>query len=384
MISYDPIRAGRYEKQHDGFRAFIPEPLPPNPRIRLTSNLLNALSQAEHSLARLNGSILTVTDSDKFVSMYIRHEAVLSSTIDGANIRLLDLIAAEAQISTSKYSNDLQEIQNYITVLERSPDKFDTVQSLTSSAREIHKQILQYKNETKLDLGKFRTKQSWIGPAGCTVHDATFVPPPPELVKPQMQSLDQFFATDIGIPPLIKIGLIHVQFENIHPFLNGNGRVNRLLLTLLLNKNKLVEKPVLNLSWFFNRYNREYYDSLQSVRDDGNWEVWLLFFLKAVAQVGKHAALTIRRILETQEENRRMINDNLGRLAVNGHRLLDRLYEFPFVSVNDVRELTGTTFASANALVMRMVECGLLREYTQRHRNRRYLFYSYVELFKER
>ena len=335
-------------------------------------------------MARLNGSILTLPDSDHFVSMYVRHEAVLSSTIDGADIRLLDLIAAEAHISTSKYGNDLQEIQNHISVLERGPDNFDAVKSLTSKVREIHKQLLQHKNESSLILGEFRTKQSWIGPVGCTVHDATFVPPPPELVKPQMQALDQFVETDIGLPPLVKIGLIHAQFENIHPFLEGNGRVSRLLLSLLLHKSKLVEKPVLNLSWFFNRYNREYHESLQSVRDDGNWEDWLLFFLKAVAQVGKHAAITVRRILETREENRRMINDNLGRLAANGHRLLDRLYEFPFVSVNEVRELTGTTFASANALVMRMVECGLLREFTQRHRNRRYLFYNYVELFKER
>jgi len=384
LTSNDSTRAGRYEKQSQGFRAFIPEPLPPNPRMRLTGNLLNALSQAEHSLARLNGSILTLTDSDKFVSMYIRHEAVLSSTIDGADIRLLDLIAAEAHISTSKYSNDMQEIQNYIAVMERAPDNVDAVQSLTSNVRAIHKQMLQHKNESHLCLGEFRTKQSWIGPVGCTVHDATFVPPPPELVNSQMQALDQFFATDIGLPPLVKIGLIHAQFENIHPFLEGNGRVSRLLLSLLLHKSKLVEKPVLNLSWFFNRYNREYHDSLQSVRDGGNWEDWLLFFLKAVTQVGKHAAITVRRILETREENRQMINNNLGRLAASAHRLLDRLYEFPFVSVNEVRDLTGTTFASANALVVRMVECGLLREYTQRHRNRRYLFYSYVELFKER
>ena len=384
MTSYDSTRAGRYEKQSQGFRAFIPEPLPPNPRIRLTSALLSAHSKAEHTLDRLNGAVLTLPDSDQFVSMYIRHEAVLSSTIDGAEIRLLDLIAAEAGISMSKRSSDMQEIQNYISVMERCLELFDASQSLTSSARELHKQILQHKNESNLVLGDFRTKQSWIGPVGCTVHEAVFVPPPPELVKPHMQALDEFFATEIGLPPLVKIGLIHAQFENIHPFLNGNGRVSRLLLALLLNRSKLVEKPVLNLSWFFNRYNREYHDSLQSVRDSGNWEDWLLFFLKAVTQVGKHAAITVRRILETREENRQMINNNLGRMAASAHRLLDRLYEFPFVSVNEVRDLTGTTFASANALVVRMVECGLLREYTQRHRNRRYLFYSYVELFKER
>ncbi|MYD46526.1 MAG: Fic family protein [Gammaproteobacteria bacterium] len=349
----------------------------------MTGRLLNALSKAEHSLDRLNGSIFTLPDPDKFVSMYIRHEAVLSSKIDGADIGLLDLIAAEAHISTSKNSHEIHEIRNYITVMKRDFGQIDTDQSFPSTARETHRLILHHKNRSNLNLGEFRTQQSWIGPPGCSVHDAKFVPPPPDLVKPQMQAIDQFAATDIGLPPLVKIGLIHSQVENIQPFLNGNGRVNRLLLALLLHKSKLVEKPVLNLSWFFSRYNREYHESLQSVREDGNWEEWLSFFLKAVAQVGKHAAITVRRILETREENRRMINDTIGRLAANGHRLLDRLYEFPFVSVNEVRELTGTTFASANALVSRMVECGLLREYTHRHRNRRYLFYNLVELFKE-
>ena len=384
MTDCDSTRADNYEKQSQGYRAFIPKPLPPNPRVRLTSTLLNALSQAEHSLARLNGSILTLPDADTFVAMYIRHEAILSSTIDSVEVRLLDLLAAEAQISKGRFSKDMQEIQNYISILELGPDIFDADRSLTSNVKELHKMMLQQNHEPNLPVDGFRTKQSWIGPEGCTVYDATFVPPPPELVKPQMQALDQFVSTDVGLPLLIKIGLIHAQFENIHPFQKGNGQVSRLLLALLLNKSKLVEKMVLNLSWFFSRYQREYYDSLQSVRDNGNWEDWLLFFLKAVSQVGKHSAITVRRIVETREENRRLINDHLGRQAANGHRLLDRLYAFPFVSVNEARELTGTTFASANALVLRLVECGLLREYTQRHRNRRYLLYNYIELFKER
>ena len=384
MTSDYSTRAGCYEKQSKGFYAFVPAPLPPNPRIRLTNTLQNALSQAEQYLERLNGSILTLPDSDKFVHMYIRHEAVVSSKIDGMDIRLLGLIAAEARISTSRNRNELQEIQNYITIMKHGFEKFNAHQSFPSIAREIHRHVLQHKNESILNLGKFRTEQNWIGSAGCGVDDAIFVPPPPDVLTTQMQALDQFVATDVGLPPLLKIGLIHSQFENIHPFLHCNGRVNRLLLVLLLRRYKLVEKPVLNLSWFFNRYNREYHDRLQSVRDYGNWENWLLFFLNAVAQVGKHAAITVRRIAETREENRRVINEHLGRLAAKGHRLLDRLYEFPIVSVNEVRELTGTTFASANALVIRMVECGLLREYTQQHRNRRYLLYNYVELFKER
>lgn len=376
-------RGGKYEQQSGEFRLFIPAPLPPNPRIRFSTDLLKALSRSERAIHRLNGAIQTLPQSDTFVSMFVRHEAVLSSKIEGAKLTLTGLLAAEARIFPTIDDQTLQEVSNHISIAKRGCGETKSDSSFVSTVQEIHRQLFQNTKDSSITPGKFRSEQNWIGPRGSNITDAVYVPPPPAQVMALMKALDQFVQAEVGLPPLVKIGLIHSQFATIHPFFYSNGRVNRLLLTLMLHKTKLLERPVLNLSWFINRHQREYRDKLQSVRDEGKWEEWLVFFLRAVEDVCKNAVATVRRILETQEGNRSVINDRLGRLAANGHQLLNRLYQCPFVSVNEVKALTGTTFASANMLVARMVDCGLLREYTERYRHRRYLLYNYVELFKE-
>ena len=383
MNSSHSTRAGSYERQSEGFSAFIPAPLPPNPGIRFTSTLQKALSQADRALGRLDGSIQTLPQPELFVPMYIRKESVLSSKIKGTQSTLQDLLAAEAQIYANNHSNDVHEVMNYVDAMKHGLEQIEYVPVSTPSLLEIHNKLLRNTRGLHLTPGTLRNKQNWIGPSGSSVHNAVFVPPPPHLVTQHMRDLDRFVERNVALPLLVKIGLVHAQFETIHPFRGGNGRVGRLIVTLLLCKSKVLEKPVLYLSWFFNRHRQEYYEKLQAVRDEGKWEDWLLFFLRAVEEVSMHAATTARRILEMREENRHLINDKLDRSAGNGHKVLDRLYEFPFVSVNEVRELTGTTFASANALVARMVECDLLREYTERSRNRRYLLNNYVGLFNE-
>lgn len=378
-----PTRAGTYERQSEGFTAFIPAPLPPNPRIRFSSDLRIALSRAEGAIHSLNGAIQTLPQPDIFVSMFVRHEALLSSKIEGAKLTLTGLLAAEAQILPTTDVHELHEVSNHITTAKHGCGENKSGSSFISFVREIHRQLLPNKKESSITPGEFRAEQNWIGPPGSNITDAVFVPPPPAQVMPLMKALDQFVQAEVSLPPLVKIGLIHSQFATIHPFLHGNGRVNRLLLTLMLHQTKLLERPVVNLSWFISRHQQAYNDKLQSVRNQGKWEEWLLYFLRAVEEVCRHAVTTVRRILKTQDENRSVINNRLGRLTANGHQLLDRLYEFPFVSVNEVKAITGSTFASANALVARMVDCGLLREYTERYRHRRYLLNNYVELFKE-
>lgn len=376
-------RAGRYKKQDEGFSTFIPKPLPPDPRIRFTNTLQNALSRADRALARLDGAIQILPRQVQFVDMYIRHEAVLSNKISGKQSSLLDLLALQARITTHEYHSDVNEVMNCVSAMKYGFEQIECTSVSTPIMREIHKQLLQSANKPNLTPGEIRSTQNWIGPTGCGINDAMFVPPPPSQIEQNLQDLDQFVESDVGLPVLVKIGLVYAQFETIHPFLVGNGRVGRLIVTLLLQENKLLKKPVLNLSWFFYRHRQQYYSKLQRVRDEGDWEDWLLFFLKAIEEVSRNSTATLRHILLLREECRNLINSKLGRLAASAHRVLDRLFEFPFVSVNEVKELTGTTFAAANALVARMVECGLLREYTQRHRNRRYLFHRYVELFKE-
>jgi len=193
--------------------------------------------------------------------------------------------------------------------------------------------------------------------------------------------VENFLHAADDVPLLVKIGLAHAQFETIHPFLDGNGRVGRLLITFLLCERKALQKPVLYLSHYFKRHRQQYYDRLQAVRDDGDWEGWLSFFLQGVKEVSLDAADTAKKILGLREEHRTQINDRLGRMAGNGHRVLERLYEKPIVSVEDVRAITGTTFQAANMIVQRLVGLGVLQEMTGRARNRRFLYAPYVNLF---
>lgn len=214
-------------------------------------------------------------------------------------------------------------------------------------------------------------------------NEATFIPPPPTDLGQHLGDLERFLHTEDEIPLLIKIGLAHAQFETIHPFLDGNGRVGRLLVTFLLCEQKVLLKPVLYLSYYFKRHREEYYTRLQSVRDEGTWELWLAFFLRGMIEVSEQATDTARRILDLREDHRRRITDSLGRAAGNGHRVLEHLYDHPILSVNDVQELTGTTYPAANDLVARMVNADILREFTGQARNRKFIYQSYIQLFHE-
>ena len=198
-----------------------------------------------------------------------------------------------------------------------------------------------------------------------------------------MSQLERFIHADTALPLLVKIGLVHAQFETIHPFLDGNGRVGRLLITFLLCEQKVLLKPVLYLSYFFKQHRQQYYEELQSVRDNGTWEQWLTFFLSGIVEVSRQATETARRILALREEHRRVITDNFGRAAGNGHRVLEHIYEHPIVSVGDVQGLTETTYTAANDLVARLVKHGILHEFTGQARNRRFMYKSYIDLFHD-
>ncbi|HEX8410725.1 MAG TPA: Fic family protein [Thermoanaerobaculia bacterium] len=249
--------------------------------------------------------------------------------------------------------------------------------------REIHAELLRGVRGGRLQPGELRTSQNWLGPGGSTLATATFVPPPQDVVPEALGELEKFLYREDDLPPLVKIALAHVQFETIHPFLDGNGRIGRLLITFLLTEGGILHKPVLYLSHYFKRHRQAYYDHLQAVRDRGAWEEWLAFFLRGVADVAVEAAETARRILQLREQHRAAITEGLGRAAGNGHRILESLFDRPILSVNDVRQITGTTYASANALVSRLVQVGVLEEMTGYARNRRFRYAPYIALFTE-
>lgn len=375
----DVQRAGRYVVQPKRYRAFIPADLPPQPPVRLDGEIQALLSQADQALGRLDGSIQTLPDPDLFVLMYVRKEAVLSSQIEGTQSSLQDVLAAEAQIRSPDRPRDVDEVINYVTAMNHGLDRLRTLPISVRLIREIHTRLLHGVRGSKMQPGELRTSQNWIGPAGSTLNDAIFVPPPHREVPNALGALESFIHGPTKLPVLVQVGLVHAQFETIHPFLDGNGRVGRLLITFLLCQRGILGEPVLYLSHFFRQHRSEYYDRLQAVRDRGDWEGWLAFFLRGVAEVSGVAVDTVRRVLTLREEHRTLVTEHLGRAAANGHRVLDYLYRRPLVSVASVQEITGTAYSSANDLVARLELIGVLEEVTGNRRNRVFRYGPYLE-----
>lgn len=384
MNSASGNRAGTWRLQPGGYRAFLPRPLPPEPALRLDGPLQAVLSEADQALGRLDGSIAVLPDPDLFLLTYIKHEAVLSSRIEGTESSLEDVLAAEARVLAPERPGDAGEVLNYAAAMREGLVAVQEEPISVALICRLHRRLLEDTRGAALDPGRLRDNQVWIGAPGSDIAQAVFVPPPPADVAGLLGELEAFLRADAPqAPPLVRIGLAHAQFETIHPFRDGNGRIGRLLITLLLCRDRILTKPVLYLSWFFMRHRAEYYDRLQGVRDRGDWEGWIAFFLRAVAVVSADAAATTRAILTLRERHRALITERLGRAAGSGHRILESLFRQPLVTVAGVQRSVGTGFAAANTLVARMVEAGILEELTGRRRHRVFAYRAYLRLFAE-
>lgn len=376
-------RAGRMVQQSNGYRAFIPNPLPPVPAIDLTGNVQALLSQADQALGLLEGAALLLPNPELFVFMYIRKEAVLSSQIEGTQSSLQDVLAAEAKLFDPNAPSDVGEVVNYVRAMQHGITRLDQLPISVRLIREIHAELMQGVRGGNLTPGELRRSQNWIGPAGCGIRNASFVPPPPHEMLQAMSELELFLNSPSSLPLLVQIAIAHVQFETIHPFLDGNGRVGRLLITFLLMNRGLLTQPVLYLSHHFKRHRSAYYEHLQTVRTRGDWEGWIEFFLQGVIDVSREAALTAKSILAMREEYRSKIADTMGRGAGSAHRVMEKLFDQPIVAVATVREWLDITPAGANSVVNRLVEIGLLSEITGYARNRRFRFDPYLKLFED-
>lgn len=376
-------RAGRLVSQPRGYGAFIPAPLPPDPPLDLGGPLRGALSAADYALGRLDGAVFTLPSPELFVFMYVRKEAVLSSQIEGTQSSLQNLLSAEAELHDPDAPADVSEVINYVRALNHGLSRLNELPVSVRLIREIHAELMRGARGGRLAPGELRTTQNWIGPGGCSLHEATFVPPPPHEVPGALSALERFLHMDTDLPPLVRVGLAHAQFETIHPFLDGNGRIGRLLITLLLMDMRILGRPVLYLSHHFKRHRAEYYERLQAVRDSGDWEGWLAFFLRGIEEVSREATQTAAAVLRTREDCRRRIELGLGRAAANGYRILERLFDHPIIAVATVRGWLDVTPAGANTLVNRLVDAGILVEITGYARNRRFRFDPYLRIFED-
>ncbi len=374
-------RSGSYRHQSTGYSAFYPAPLPPNPDLQIDLEMQTLLSKADRALGRLDGSIQTLPNPDLFVFMYVRKEAVLSSQIEGTQSSLNDILGVEAQVLDPKRPSDVNEVLNYVRAMNHGLVRLPDLPISIRLIREIHGKLMSGVRGQEMEPGEIRRTQNWIGPAGCGLRDAIFVPPPPEEVMNALGALETFIYDETSIPPLIKVGLAHCQFETIHPFLDGNGRVGRLLIAFMLCEREILQHPVLYLSHYLKQNRSRYYDLLQAVRDHGDWESWIKFFLRGVAEVSLEATETARRIVGLRESHRSIVTAEFGRTAGNGLLILESLFQMPIINVQDAATRLGITYQAANGLVQRMVDAGILFEMTGQSRYRVFEYRPYIGLF---
>ncbi len=376
------VRAGRHVRQLSGYSAFIPEPLPPGD-LDLSGPVTAALSRADIALGRLDGAVETLPHPELFTAMYVRREAVLSSQIEGTQASLDDLVAAEARLGGQKPVGDVNEVINYTAALNFGVARLAELPLSGRLLREIHLILMTGVRGGHATPGEFRTTQNWIGASGALLSDAVFVPPPPEIVPDQIGALERFLHGSSDLPLLIQAGLAHAQFETIHPFVDGNGRLGRLLVTFLLCEREVLSKPVLYVSLILKRRRQEYYERLQAVRDDGAWEAWLVFFLDCIAEAAVDAAGLAKRILALRETHRDAIVSEMGARAGKAIRLLERLYRDPYIEVNDAVTILQVSYANANTIVWDLERLGVLREATGQQRNRIFVYEDYIALFRD-
>ena len=367
------MRAGTFVRQIEGYQAFLPSALPPDPPLSFDAEMIRLLSRADRAVGRLDGVASILPNPDLFVAMFVRQEAVLSSQIEGTQSTLEDVLQFGVDEKGQDFPKDIGEVVNYVNAMNYGLKRASELPLSLRLIREIHERLLQGVRGGDRAAGEFRGSQNWIGPAGCTLQDATFIPPPVHEMHRALNDFEKFLHDREIFPDLIHCALAHAQFETIHPFIDGNGRVGRLLITFLLCGRKALQRPLLYLSSYFKSRRAEYYDRLTAIRKAGDWEGWVKFFLRGVFEVGESAAYTAGKIVEMRESHRR---------KVKNPALLDYLFEQPIVSVNSVRERLECTFPTASKHIDQFVKDGLLTEITSYRRNRLFRYDPYLTLFE--
>ncbi len=374
------MRAGKYINQLQGdlqFKAFVPNPLPFEINMDLT--LQDLLSRGNIALGRLDGIAEILPDVDFFILMYVRKEATLSSQVEGTQATFCDVLKAEAKIQDMEIHRDVDEILNYIKAMDHGLKSLPAFPLSLRLIKEIHKILLEGVRGEWKNPGEFRASQNWVG--GATINTASFIPAPPGELMSLLDNVEKFLHDPSPLPILIKTGLIHAQFENIHPFLDGNGRIGRLLITFYLCQQGVLKKPLLYLSEFFKINRQNYYDRLNALHERDDIEGWLKFFIEGVTITSDKAVATARKILQLRNSDIQKVM-SLGRSAHRGNQLLDHLYRTPIINIKAVERIAGLRNPNASALVRKFVDIGILQEAPGRRRNKFFSYQSYINLFE--
>lgn len=369
-------RAGRNIEQSKGYKAFIPEPLPPKPPLQQDEEFLFQLSQANLSLGKLSGLASVISDPDLFVYLYVRKEALLSSQIEGTQCSLEDVLNPEPE--SEDPIHDIEEVSNYVRAMNQGIKRLDELPVCTRLIKEIHAVLMKGVRGQNKTPGEFRTSQNWIGPPGATLATADFVPPPHEVIHELMSNLENFVHAEDKMPPLIKAALVHAQFETIHPFLDGNGRLGRLLITFLLCYWKVLDRPLLYLSYYFKAYRSEYYARLMDIRVKGDWEAWVKFFLRAVtesAEMANAAALEIHRLHVRDRDRLSQAKPTAYTIQVYNEFCRD-----PILTNSVLLERHRSTKPKIQRALDHLEKLGIIREISGKRRHRRYAYHEYLAI----
>jgi Fic family protein len=375
-------RAGHYKSNLSGemaYKSFVPNPLPPTPRIELTEDMVGVLIKANSSLAVLENVATRIPNVELFVSMYVRKEALMSSQIEGTQATLEDVLDPLLDANANR---NVADVVNYIKATEYAINRLKAFPLCNRLIKETHAVLMEGVRGQEKNPGEFRYSQNWIGGQGSTLKNARYIPPSPDDMSTAMSDLEKYIHADDDLDYLIRAALIHYQFETIHPFLDGNGRVGRLLITLFLMEKKVLTTPALYISYFLKKNRVEYYDRMTEVRTKGNYEQWIKFFLQAITESAQDATATIDELTILHDNNTASISE-MGRAAKNTMLVFCYLEANPIIEIRKTAEALGITFNTASSAVNRLVDAGILVQTSNATRNRTFAYKAYLDILRK-
>ena len=375
-------RAGIYVDNLNGeamYQSFKPNPLPPIPEIEMDGEIVKLLVDANKQLVKLDTASQLISNADLFISMYVRKEALISSQIEGTQCTLDDVLDPEVEANANL---DVSDVINYVKATQYALKRLERLPLCCRLIREIHEVLMENVRGQDKTPGEFRHSQNWIGPANCSLKDARYIPPNVEDMQTAMSDLEKYINENVDYDPLIRAALIHYQFKTIHPFLNGNGRIGRLLILLYLMEQKLIEKPVIYISYFLKKNQIEYYDRISEVRRTGNFEQWIRFFLEAVSKATSDSLEAIRQLSVLHDTNVEKL-PKTTRSKDNLRAVFDYIEQYPIIDIKRTAKELEVSYNTVAAAVRKLVELGILQETTNAARNRVFAYEEYLAILRK-
>ena len=375
-------RAGVYVDNLTGeaaYQSFKPNPLPPIPEIEMDEEIVKLLVDANKQLVKLDTASQLISNADLFISMYVRKEALISSQIEGTQCTLDDVLDPEVEANANL---DVSDVINYVKATQYALKRLERLPLCCRLIREIHEVLMENVRGQDKTPGEFRYFQNWIGPANCSLKDARYIPPNVEDMQTAMSDLEKYINENVDYDPLIRVALIHYQFETIHPFLDGNGRIGRLLILLYLMEQGLLTKPVIYISYFFKKNQIEYYDRISEVRRTGNFEQWIRFFLEAVSKASSDSLETIHRLSMLHDANIEKLPKTTRRKD-NLRAVFDYIEQYPIIDIKRTAKELAVSYNTVAAAVRKLVEFGILQETTNAARNRVFAYEAYLAISRK-